>query len=119
MRVKTNTPSLTVFFGCMAILAGISVPSAAQTYTTFDADPHATLPHRIDSSGRIVGNTFSVSQVYGGFVRNTDGSIVLINVPAAISTDFVTFSVSGQIAGTYSDSSYLQHGFSGPVAGPY
>jgi len=49
--MKTNSTSLSGILGVIAILAGISVPATAQTYTTFDADPHATLPHRIDSTG--------------------------------------------------------------------
>ena len=59
------------------------------------------------------------NQTYGGFVRNTDGSIVLVNYPGANETDWLGFAASGQIAGRYMDSAYLRHGCFGPVSGPY
>src|SRR6266436_2468848 len=68
MKIKPLSP-----LGILALivfLAGISIQVGAQTYTSFDADPHATFPHRIDSTGAIVGTVFSASQVYGGFFRN-------------------------------------------------
>ena len=113
------TIPLTRLFALAAVLAGITTQLSAQTYTSFDADPHATFPDRIDSSGRIVGTVFHANQTYGGFVRNTDGSIILINFPGAIETDWVGFAGSNQIAGRYSDSAYREHGFFGPVSGPY
>jgi hypothetical protein len=103
----------------MFILAGLGTEASAQTYTSFDADPHATFPHRIDATGRIAGTVLSAGQVYDGFVRNADGSIVLVSVPGSISTDFVTLAGAGRIAGRFSDSSYAEHGFIGLVGGPY
>src|SRR5215471_8175057 len=109
----------TRLFTLAAVLTGITVQLSAQTYTSFDADPHATFPSRIDSSGRIVGTVFHTNQTYGGLMRNTDGSIVLINFPGAMQTDWVGFAGSNQVAGRYSDSAYMDHGFVGPVSGPY
>src|SRR5215471_21424192 len=101
-------------YALAAVLAGVTAQLSAQTYTGFDADPHATFPDRIDSSGRIVGTVFHTNQTYGGFIRNTDGSIVLINFPGAMQTDWVGFAATNQVAGRYSDSAYMDHGFVGP-----
>jgi hypothetical protein len=117
MKRTTIAPAVTLVL--VVFLAGVNSPVDAQTYTSFDADPHATLPNRIDSTGRIIGLVFHSNQTYGGFVRNTDGSIIAIDYPGSISTDWIGFAGSDEIAGSYTDSGYLQHGFFGPISGPY
>ena len=106
-----HTTALTRITAMAAILIGINVQAKAQTYVSFDADPHATFPSRIDSSGRIVGLAFHQDQTYGGFVRNTDGSIVWVNYPGALETDWLGFAAAGQIAGRYMDSPWLKQIF--------
>jgi hypothetical protein len=52
--MNCHTTALTRIIFLAATLIGLNVPAKAQTYVSFDADPHATFPSRIDSSGRIV-----------------------------------------------------------------
>lgn len=117
--MKRNIIASAFSLALVLSLAGFNSPAKAQVFTTFDADPHATFPSHIDSTGRIIGVTFSANQTYGGFVRNTDGSIINIDYPGALSTDWIGFAGSNQIAGSYTDSLYAEHGFLGPVSGPY
>jgi hypothetical protein len=95
--MKRNVIAFAFTLVLVIFLAGINSQAYAQTYTSFDADPHATLPSHIDSTGRIIGQVFHADQKYGGFIRNTDGSIIDINYPYAISTDWIGFAGSNQI----------------------
>jgi len=114
--MKRSKTTLTTIFALVAILAGISVPAGAQTYTRFDALPNGTFPSEIDSSGRIVGTAVQTNQPGKVFVRNTDGSIILTGAPTS---DWVGFSGTNEIVGRYQDSAYVEHGFLGPIAGPF
>jgi hypothetical protein len=77
-----HTNALLRVIALAAILIGINRNATAQIYVSFDADPDATIPYHIDSSGRIVGVVFHQDQTYGGFVRNTDGTVVLVIILA-------------------------------------
>jgi hypothetical protein len=116
MQIKTS--SLSRVLAVAAILSGIMVPANAQTYTRFDALPNGTFPTEMDSSGRIIGTAVETgNQVASAvFIRNTDGSITLTNAPAS---DWVGFSGTGNIVGRYQDSAAVEHGYVGPIAGPF
>src|SRR5215475_7758285 len=98
------------------IAAGVTSAASAQTYTRFDALPNGTFPTQMDASGRIVGTAIQTGQPTRVFVRNTDGSIVLTNAPSG---DWEGFAGTDQIVGRYQDASYREHGFVGPIAGPF
>ena len=84
--------------------------------TRFDALPNGTFPSEINSSGRIVGTAIQTNQPGKVFVRNADGSITLTSAPAS---DWVGFSGTNGIVGRYQDSAAVEHGFVGPIAGPF
>ena len=107
---------LTQIFSLAAILAGIHAPLAAQTYTSFDALPNGTFPTEIDASGRIVGTAAETGVGGKVFVRNTDGSITLTDAPAS---DWAGFSGTDDIVGRYQDQNYVEHGYVGPITGPF
>jgi hypothetical protein len=89
----------------------------AQTYTSFDALPKATFPSEIDSSGRIVGRAIqNVNPTSAVFIRNTDGSITLTDAPVG---DWVGWSGTDNIVGRYQDAAAVEHGYVGPIAGPF
>jgi hypothetical protein len=115
--MKTKA-SLTAILALTTILIGIDVAASAQTYTSFDALSNGTFPTEIDSTGRIVGiarqpGAMLPSQV---FIRNTDGTINLIDAPAS---DWVGFSGGNQLVGRYADAAGVEHSFVGPIAGPF
>jgi hypothetical protein len=114
MQVKPI--SLISTFALAAMLAGIHAPAAAQTYTSFDALPNGTFPTEMDASGRIVGTAVETGQPGKVFVRNTDGSITLTDAP---SSDWAGFSGANDIVGRYQDVKYIEHGYVGPIAGPF
>lgn len=109
---------LTPLFVLAAILAGFDPQANAQTYTSFDALSNGTFPTEMDSSGRIVGTARDTNQMLPTvvFIRNSDGSITFPNAPAS---DWVGFSGSNSIAGRYQDAAAVEHGFVGPIAGPF
>jgi hypothetical protein len=101
------------------MLAGFHSPADAQTYTTFDALPTGTWPTQIDSSGRIIGITRGAGQtgvVGPAFIRNADGSITLSTAP---DSDWAGFSGASNIVGRYQDANYVEHGYVGPINGPF
>ena len=115
--MKKNKTTLTPIFALVAILAGISAPAGAQTYTSFSAFPNThTFPYEMDSSGRIVGTGTQNGAPTQDFIRNTDGSISVLGAPAA---DWIGFSGTNAIAGRYQDAAGVEHGFVGPIAGPF
>jgi hypothetical protein len=99
-------------------VAGLHAPATAQTYTSFDALPNGTFPTEIDSSGRVVGTTIETGNQTASavFIRNTDGSITLTDAPAS---DWVGFSGTDNIVGRYQDAAAVEHGYVGPIAGPF
>jgi predicted membrane protein len=116
MQIKPS--SLSRMLAVAAILSGIMVPANAQTYTSFDALPNGTFPTEMDSSGRIVGTAIETgNQVASAvFIRNTDGTITLTSAPAS---DWAGFSGASNIVGRYQDSAAVEHGYVGPIAGPF
>lgn len=97
---------------------GFHALANAQTYTSFDTLPNGTFPSEIDSSGRIVGTAIETGNQVASkvFIRNTDGSITLTDAPAS---DWAGFSGTGNIVGRYQDSAAVEHGYVGPIAGPF
>jgi hypothetical protein len=65
----------------------------------------------MDSSGRIVGTGTG-----GDFLRNTDGRISQLGAPAA---DWIGFCGTNALAGRYQDAAAIEHGFVGPITGPF
>jgi hypothetical protein len=101
-----------ILFALAAIIAAICTPVSAQTYTSFDAfSSGPTFPYGMDSSGRIVGTSSG-----GDFLRNTNGSISLLGAPAA---DWIGFCGMNELAGRYQDAAGVEHGFVGPITGPF
>jgi hypothetical protein len=116
--MSSKITSLTKLFVLAAMLAGFYAFANAQTYTSFDALPNGTFPTEMDSTGRIVGTAIQTgaqvpSQV---FLRNADGTITF---PGAPTGDWVGFSGSSNLVGRYQDSSAVEHGYIGPIAGPF
>jgi hypothetical protein len=98
-----------------ALVIGISGPAFAQTYTLFNVvTGDSTGTTRIDSTGRVLGT----SSPSGGYVRDASGKITLVQITGA-STYPQSFVGTGSIAGYYTDASGTEHGFFGPVGGPY
>jgi len=116
--MSSKITSLTPVFALAAMLAGFFASANAQTYTSFDAHPNGTFPTEMDSSGRIVGTARDTNQTSPNqvFVRNTDGSIVLTDAPVG---DWVGFAATGNIVGRYMDAAAVEHGYVGPIAGPF
>lgn len=101
-----------------AVLCGMQSGASAQTYTRFDALPGGTFPIEMDASGRIVGTTIQTANGTAEvFVRNTDGSITFPSAP--LSSDWVGFWGTSGIVGRYMDASSVEHGYLGPIAGPF
>jgi len=113
--LHNRTTSLMLVFALTVVLAGSHAPASAQTYTSFDALPNGTFPTQMDASGRIIGTTTD-GQSGKVFVRNTDGSITLTDAPAS---DWAGFCGTDGIVGRYQDTSYVEHGYVGPIIGPF
>jgi len=116
IHMHSKTTSLTPLLALALMLAGLNTSASAQTYTSFDALPNGTFPSEMDSSGRIVGRAVETGQPGLVFVRETDGTITLTTAPAS---DWVGFSGSDDIVGRYQDTNYIEHGYVGPIAGPF
>jgi len=110
--------SLGLVFVLASILIGFHARASAQTYTRFDALPNGTFPTEMDSSGRIVGTAIETGNQPASnvFIRNTDGSVTLTDAPVG---DWVGFSGTGNIVGRYQDAAAVEHGYVGPIAGPF
>src|SRR6266480_2061469 len=107
------------------VALAISIPLSAQTITTFDAPGagtgpfQGTYPFNVDPSGTIIGRTLDAGNVRHGFIRSPQGSYTIFDAPGAGTGPFQgTFPVSpliinpnGAIAGYYTDSSDVSHGF--------
>jgi hypothetical protein len=113
--MQSKMTSLIPIVALAAMLAGTHATATAQTYTSFDALPHGTFPTQMDSSGRVVGTTTD-GQTGAVFVRNTDGSITLTSAPAS---DWAGFCGTDEIIGRYQDTKYIEHGYVGPINGPF
>jgi hypothetical protein len=101
-----------------AVLGGMQFGASAQTYSRFDALPGGTFPIEMDASGRIVGTTIQTANGTAEvFVRNTDGSITFPSAP--LSSDWAGFWGTSGIVGRYMDASSVEHGYLGPIAGPF
>lgn len=108
----TSIPLTLILVALAAIFAGICVPASAQTYISFDAfSSGPTFPYEMDSSGRIVGTSSG-----GDFLRNTDGSISMLGAPSG---DWIGFCGTKALAGRYQDAMAIEHGFVGPISGPF
>jgi len=116
--MSSKITSLTPLFVLAAMLAGFYASATAQTYTSFDALPNGTFPTEMDSTGRIAGTARETgAQVPSRvFLRNTDGSMRFPDTPAS---DWVGFSGTGNLVGRYMDASSVEHGYVGPIAGPF
>jgi hypothetical protein len=115
--MKLRRISLKRIIALAAFLTGMELGASAQTYTRFDPLPGGTYPTQIDGSGRIVGT----SHVTGGpavvFVRNTDSTITLTGAPSG--SDWAGFWGTSGIFGRYADANGTEHGYFGPIAGPF
>jgi len=113
----TSVPLTSILLALAAIVAGLCAPASAQTYTSFDAFPNThTFPYEMDSSGRIVGTGTQNGAPTQDFLRNTDGSISTLSAPAA---DWIGFCGTNALAGRYQDAAAVEHGFVGPISGPF
>ena len=102
----------------VTFLGGMQFWANAQTYTRFDALPGGTFPTEMDVSGRIVGTAIQTANGTATvFVRNTDGTISLTAAPSG--SDWAGFWGSSGIAGRYADANGTEHGYLGPIAGPF
>ncbi len=94
------------------------------TITTFDppaAGANGSLADGINDDGTISGAFIDSNLVRHGYVRNTDGSFVVLDdpnaaqLPASSSTNLDTvawrINASGAVAGLYSDTNGVRHGF--------
>jgi hypothetical protein len=112
-----SVPLTLILLALAAIVAGICAPASAQTYTSFDAFPNThTFPYEMDSAGRIVGTGAQNGAPTQDFLRNTDGSISVLGAPAA---DWIGFCGTNSLAGRYQDATAVEHGFVGPISGPF
>jgi len=100
-----------------AVLGGMQLGASAQTYTRFDALPGGTFPIQMDASGRIVGTAHATGGPATVFIRNTDGTITLTNAP--LGSDWAGFWGTSGIFGRYADANGTEHGYLGPIAGPF
>ena len=115
--MQSKIAPLTLILATAAILVGMHVPASAQTYVRFDAFPNThTFPYEMDSSGRIVGTGTQNGAPTQDFIRNADGSISVLGAPAA---DWIGFSGTNRLAGRYQDAMAVEHGFVGPISGPF
>jgi len=117
--MQSKKISLGLVLALASILTGFHAMANAQTYTSFDALPNGTFPSEIDSSGRIVGRAIQTGNrpVSSVFIRNTDGSITLVtDAPVG---DWVGWSGTDNIVGRYQDAAAVEHGYVGPIAGPF
>jgi hypothetical protein len=67
------------------------VRAADGTFTNFDPTGNATqvmavIPNQINASGVVTGNFFDTNAVSHGFVRDTNGTLTLFDVPGAGTT---------------------------------
>ena len=101
--------------------------AADGTFTTFDAQGagqggrQGTVPQNINPAGVVTGYYIDASSVNHGFVRAADGKVTTIDAPGAGTlppqsgvsqgTSAASINQSGVIAGLYTDSAYVNHGF--------
>jgi hypothetical protein len=96
---------------------GMHCGASAQAYTRFDPLPGGTYPIQMDGSGRVVGTSHQVGGAAVVFVRNTDGTITLTSAPSG--SDWAGFWGSSGIFGRYADANGTEHGYFGPITGPF
>lgn len=99
------------------------IRAANGTYTIFDlvqAGPNGSLADRITDDGAIIGDFLDANLVRHGYLRNSDGTFVILDDPNAAqlpasATNLGTvpraINASGIIAGLYSDAAGTRHGF--------
>jgi hypothetical protein len=85
--------------------AAVDVPGAADT-----------TPYAINDSGQIAGTFSDSAEHLHGFLRNTDGTYTVLDVPDLGSgrtraTTAVAINATGTITGYYADSAIATHGF--------
>src|SRR6516164_6031813 len=115
--MQSKIAALTLILATAVILAGMHAPASAQTYVRFDAFPNThTFPYEMDSSGRIVGTGTQNGTRNLDFIRTADGSISVLGAPAA---DWIGFCGTNALAGRYQDAAAVEHGFVGPISGPF
>ena len=85
------------------------------TFTIFDPPgiTGGSINLFINASGAIAGNFQDASSSHHGYLRNTDGSFVIIDDPSALTsgaTDITGFNDLGQVVGTFLDAQGYVHG---------
>lgn len=106
------------YFDNKNVLHGF-VRTADGTVTAFDPSGAAqTYPWCINNSGRIVGAYIDKRGFSHGFIRTSNGTISRFDVPGAgaintfgSGTTPLGMNAKGEIAGYYTDSNNVQHGF--------
>jgi len=88
------------------------VRAADGTFTLFDPTGNPTqvsaaLPHKINGSGAVVGSYIDTSHVHHGFLRNSNGTITILDAPGAGTaadegTELVDMNSNGVIVGAIS-----------------
>jgi hypothetical protein len=115
--VERKTVSSMQIATLAAVLVGMQSAAVAQTYTRFDPLPCGTYPIQMDASGRVVGTAHQSGGPATVFVRNTDGTIILTSAP--LGSDWAGFWGTSGIFGRYADANSTEHGYLGPIAGPF
>jgi len=105
-----------VYYGFLRYADGKYVSFSAPGADTAEGDFNGTYPQSINSSGAVTGIFQGSDEVFHGFVREPNGSFVIINLKEAGTAAYQgTFPTSindrGQVAGVYFDSSNGEHGF--------
>jgi hypothetical protein len=98
----------------VAVLATVVIATPlgfAQHITTFDVPgADGTTPVFISHDGKIVGLSLAGS-VTCGFLRNPDGTFVVLHPTGAMTSFGIAVNDAGQVLGGYLDSSFVNHGF--------
>jgi hypothetical protein len=78
----------------------------------------ATFPMAINAGGTIAGWYYAncPTNGNGGFVRSSQGEVIVFQLPGTIGQDNISIDDAGDITGAYTDNTGTQHGF---VRNPY
>jgi hypothetical protein len=103
-----------LYFAFVLALCALPLSAGAQStcsFTLFQIPNYSMLPSRIDRYGNVVGEANGPNGAVIGFIRASDGSITQYSAPNSVSTALADRNSSGEMVGSYMDSSQTWHGF--------